>query len=335
MWQGKTYKYTADPQQKLSASGVYLPEEKQNSQYLDAYNDLNEDGILQEVELLTSLHKKTLSRFHFGVALCTFARRGFKPFGDGAFKGFVALSGRVLLLLVLYACTHKLLLAAAIYCVLHLFVLLIGNRIRKKNEQKLWEIDERSGVLFAFYKAYRYGKYDIQSGMLYFDHNSVWISDSGSVCARMRQDVSHIDIYQLGKVDEQKEYYQRIYDHTAQNTVNFSEKIASLAFNEKFGIISQKGWERDCMKLFSPHTQLTLLKSPVIANFSQLSIANGKLSGKTKYSVAQPSPIFVFTKKPLIRYFQGVDEYCTAFKEMGDKVYKELKQIDVLLGSDM
>ena len=335
MWQGKTYKYTTNSQQKMSSGGVNLPEDKQNSQYLDRYNDLNEDGLLQEAELLTGQHKKALSGFRFGEILCTFARRGFKPFEDGDFKGFAALLGRILLLLVLYVVTQKLLFTAIIYCALHLIVLLAGKKIRKKNEQKLWDIDERGTVLLAFYKAYRYGKYGIQSGMLYFNHNSIWVSDSGSVCAKMRQNISHVDIYQLGKEEEQKKYFQRLCDLATENTVNFSEKIASLAFKEKFGIISEKGQDRDCMKLFSPHTQLTLIKSPVVANFSWLSIAGGKPSGKTKYSVAQPSPVFVFTKKPVIRYFQDVDDYCTAFKEMGGQVCKELKQIDVLLGSGM
>ncbi len=332
MWQGRTYKYTTNPEQKLSFSGVYLEEDFLCSKYLSQYENLKEDEIMQEADHLTDQHKKFLARFRLGEYLCAFAARGLNPFLDGVLKGLPAFLGRILLLLVLLSCTQKILPAILLYSTLHLIILLVGKQIWKVNKQKLYEIEEMSNVLLSLYKAYKYSKYGIQNGMLYFDHNSIWVTDSGSVCAKMHQDICCVEIYQLGKEEEQKKYYASIYNYQDKSILNFNEKIASLAFNQKFGVISKKGHEMDCMKLFSPHTQLTLIKSPVISNFSWLSISGGKLSAKTKYCVSQPSPISIFIKNPIVRYFQNVDTYCAAFKEMGDQVYKELRQVDVLLG---
>lgn len=296
--------------------------------------------LTAKVRKCENRHKVYLVTLIGSKIMESWGKRGLWPFIGDEIRWLVSLLGHLPLLFLFYAILQNMIAAAAVYLGIHLIAFAAGLWLHKSFEKKLTDLGTESVQLHSAYFLERCGKHGIEGsiyGSIYggevpFEDGVV--IGSGRLCAPMRKDYGAIRICRLDVCDDWDEYYTVKYDHNNPRQT-MEQNIASLDFNNKFGVLTDKTNELNCMKYLSPALQLKMIKAKGIERFKKIEVNGNWFCAVTNITVETPSDIQIFRWKPLQWHFREVDRYCSEMRSMADTVYADFRKIDVLLGSDI
>ena len=253
--------------------------------------------LKKEIEENEEKHKKYLKSYRFGEFLKDMrknaAEHGKNPTPQTE-KGSLGLLGVVI---ISYLLTFNIWAAIFVFIVINIILTSVGKKMYKNNGAKLEELAPICRHSLKEYSAKRYEEYGICdartiTGIVYklnldsyYDlgepdtselprYGAVQFDDGVIIRnhyldASMRKTYGNINFYQLEKDNERSLFEEQ----RRELTTCINDKISSLDFNKKFGIIHRdSSSELLCMKYLSPSMQLNMIKSDKMHNFSSIHI---------------------------------------------------------------
>lgn len=300
-------------------------------------------------------HKRYLIAYRIGEFFKDLRENATKKDSDD----LASIFGFLGLLVGSYLLVHNILGAIVLFVVINCILSLTGKILYKKFRAKLEELKRDCASSLSTYCDAKCKEFGIcvKSDSRYNEDDSYSIYESydafivghldiprqGAICfpdgviirnehldATMRTSFGNLTIYQLKKKKERTTFEEA----RKKTTSCINDKISSLDFNAKFGIItSATTSELICMKYLTPSMQVKMINADKISRFSNINIKESNLSMSTGKSVKLPTAFRIYDKKPLMKYYEEVDTYCQEMRKMADEIYADFQTIDFIRGN--
>ena len=292
----------------------------------------NLNGKIKEYE---NRHKKYGNLYYRGITLKTNGIRGLVFWYDveGFFRRAFHFFVRVfpLMVAVLLAMNTKdapnIKTPLAIYAGIHIALGVTGAVMEKIGLKNLLLLKEEVNGVYNEYSQEKFAEYGISKGTIYFD-NGVAVS-SENVKIELGRDCGCINIFQLDKRNENTSY-KETKENLPENNMELNSYIASVGFNNKYGVIIHKDTKVKSVAFLSPSVQMEMIrKSDSVSVFDNIRVRGSVLSADTGYKVETIPPINIFCIDVLLSYyFKDVDRYCEDLLYVGNRVLEDVSHIN-------
>lgn len=272
-------------------------------------------------------HSKLLAGFNRGKLLLDLGTMAFTPWERRTFAHNCMICLHVFMAIMLFLITRDLLITAAVYGAVNFTARLSGKKIVKQNGEKLKKMEETLGSLLYEFKENACGFYNTKSYSLDLQVPGGQLTYSGSIKTPMKKFDGQLVIYRLEDSKEYGDYLNMLNGEFGKNIMDFSKKIASVEFKKHYGVLTTKNNELACMQFFTAPVVLAMVQATSCKHVQRMEIKDGCFHATTGKAMKMPKKLDLFTKTPLERYFQDFERYCKEFRQMGDEVDRELKQL--------
>lgn len=263
-----------------------------------------------------------------------FAGRGFRPFYYGNIvRGWISLIGRLILITYFhFGLFEKNYLNTAIaYVGLHAVFYVVGKLLHNAHQKRLRKIETEYTPIHTQYICDQLSRHGISDGNMQYGNATI---ASGTVAVTMNKGCKKLEIFQTEIPEDDLEFYNRSRNLLPDEVV-LNSKIASVQFNKKFGVITDKGQEIDAFNFLSPSLQINLIKTNGLKKFSNIRIMQNFFLAKTTHTVDAPNSVInAFSKKSFLKCFEEIDKYCHDMRKMGDTVSEELQKLGDIIEND-
>lgn len=287
------------------------------------------ENLKDKIQDFEKRHKKYGKLYYRGEAIKNNGIRGvaFWYECDGFFKGILHFLLREIPLVFTALIFMNLIVPLIIYAVIHIALGITGYVMERIGEKNLLLLEKEVKCCHNSYAEEKFAEFGISRGTICFD-NGVAVS-SGYVEVDLGRDCGCLNIYQLNKKDEKTTFKEVKSNHVEDNS-EFNSMIASVDFNNKYGVMIHTDTKLKCMSFLSPSVQVGMIrKADEISAFDSLKIRGSVLSADTGYKVAPISSVSIFSLYPLIgHYFDEVDTYCQSLSDISYKVLENVSQIN-------
>ncbi len=287
------------------------------------------DNLNEKINEFENRHKKYGNLYYRGITLKTNGIRGLVFWYDveGFFRGIFHFFVRAFPLIFAVLFTMNFKVPLAIYAGIHIALGVSGAVMEKIGLQNLLSLNEEVECCHKKYAQEKFAEYGITKGTVYFD-NGVAVS-SGYVKVELGRDCGCLNIYQRDKRNENT-LYKDAKLNLDKDTMDLSSFIASVEFNNKYGVLINKNTRVKCVSFLSPSIQMEMIrKSDAVSVFDNIKIRDSILSAETGYKVETIPTISIFSMEPLLSYyFSEVDRYCQDLLYVGNKVLEDVSHIN-------
>lgn len=216
--------------------------------------------------------------------------------------------------------------AFVIYIVAHWIIKTIGEQICGICEPKLNKIQAECQEKLDEFTKMNYQQMGIWR---LADHDEIRMKEHNLVISGnnftgdFHSNIAPIHIRCLKNPDQNFEYDEEL----ENNFIDMKKNIASTEFNQKFRIFVPKDRERDSMKLLSPTTQVTLVKSTAFDRISAVHIYPDRICGVVAPQLVRPEKrVDAYKYQFLGGLFSEVEEYCQNMRKTAEEVWMMYEQ---------
>ena len=160
---------------------------------------------------------------------------------------------------------------------------------------------------------------------IYFE-NGIKINANGDIVLPAPQKTVNFKLYSKKNSVDFNKYFEKSHS-LSKNEQTMEKNIASIEFNDKFSIILDKFNEHECMKYFTPTLQSQLIKSKALAECYDIETHYKEINANTDNKFQRPEKIDIFDTKPIIEYFEEIENYCAEFSTTAKKLHADLSNI--------
>ena len=291
-----------------------------------------DNELKQQIQEGNKERKRYLRMIRIGTMMMNFGKRWMGR-EDGETR-YSSLFARIALVVILFGTGLGIVPIVTIYIVLHLGIYFVGNQIFDVFTDKLRAFEGTWKDKYHRYfaeKAFDSNiKFDVDGNYVEYMEEGLLIDERGMVYATLKEPITDIYLYILKNNGDFKSFSDLKFN-AKEDTVVMNDKIASVDFNQKFGVITDKEYELESMKYLSPSRQLKMVKTPALEKFYNIHIGDYSFRARTDNHVEMPGGINAYEKKNLMKYFEEAEQYCLDMKAMADKVHADYLEIAFLL----
>ena len=304
------------------------------------------ENLKEEIKLDEKEHKAQLLRYNLSKILENFGIRSFwltytDPTVDWGFLGklvFAAVRFAIRMFPVVFLCNIVASIFRAkgnpiiyliLYIAIYLTAALVGHSLRENFELKLNILDrscrEKRENFFSELCEENNITPQIFCDEIYFE-DGIKINANGDIVLSAPKQTVSFKLYSKKNYVDLNKYLEKSHD-LSKDEQKMDKNIASIEFNDKFGIIIHKSNEHECMKYFSPTLQSQMIKSKVLAECYDIETNYKEITAKTDNKFQRPEQINIFDSKPIIEYFEETENYCTEFSTTAKRLHSDLSNI--------
>ena len=117
-----------------------------------------------------------------------------------------------------------------------------------------------------------------------------------------------------------------------------NDKIASVEFNNKFGVVTDKKNELKCMKYLSPTVQAGMIKSNDLKEFGYIYTSEKEICLYVEYNMPVPEVDmlrFIYSEKPLKKYLREAEDYCKRVEKRSNEIFSKFEKIEFMRGTEV
>ena len=157
----------------------------------------------------------------------------------------------------------------------------------------------------------------------------------------LKQDYGRIKIYKLEDEALKAKFLEiqkNVINNKYKDLVVINDKIASLEFNNKFGVVTDLNNELKCMKYFSPSVQAEMIKSNDLKEFGHIYTSGKEMCLYVDYNMRVPDVSmqrFIYDKKSVRQYFAEAEDYCKRVEKRSNEIFSKFEKIEFMRGTEV